>query len=427
MKTLAEDPTQDLPMVKLSKGRLFFCMTILYLLFASDVFARLGINSLFPIIQEDLNLSDVQIGSLGSLVLLGMMVFVLPIAYLADTVSKRGTIVGMGATWSLGTILCGMFPTFGVIALGRFMVGAGNSSYAPASVSTLTNWFPRKKWGTVISIYNTSISLGIAGGMYLTGLLATHYSWQTVFIMVGIPSLILSFLAFFLPKEIKAKSTEQKKSSVKEIAQTFMKTKSLLFAALGSGFFNVGGNALITFGSIFFVREMDMTIAQAASIMGLAMAVGIVGGPVGGIILDFFTRKNIRSRGFVPAAYMILAGILTIASIMLKSIPLYIMGMFVMAMLPSCYHVVTQEIVPPKYRASSYGALVILLQLGGTLGSLLAGILSSVLGIQIALVITTSLFFVSALSFICVAMCYKKDFSRLQTFLQEEQSMINHE
>lgn len=422
MTTLTKDSPADLPMVQLSKGKLFFCMTILYLLFASDLFARIGINSLFPLMQKDLNLSDVQIGSLGSLVLMGMMVFVLPIAYFSDTVSKRGAIVGMGVTWSLGTIICGMFPTFGAIAFGRFMVGAGNSSYAPASVSTLTNWFPRKKWGTVISFYNTSISLGLAGGMYITGVLATHYSWQVVFLMVGIPSLVLSLFALFLPKEVKQQCTIQKKSSVKEIAQTFARTKSLLFAALGSGFFNFGGNALITFGAIFFVREMEMTIAQAATTMGLGMSVGIIGGPLGGIILDFFSRKSLKARGIVPAVYMILSATVTITAFILKSIPLFILGNFCMAMLPSCYHVITQEIVHPKYRASSYGALVVLLQLGGTLGSFVAGIFSTLYGVQIALIGSTFAFFISAICFLCVSACYKKEFDNLQEILAEEEA-----
>ena len=78
--TTQQNIAEDTPLVQLSKGRLAFCMTILYLLFASDLFARVGVTSLFPIIQKSLNLTDVQVGSLGSLTLLGMMIFVLPLA-----------------------------------------------------------------------------------------------------------------------------------------------------------------------------------------------------------------------------------------------------------------------------------------------------------------------------------------------------------
>ena len=47
-----------------------------------DFISRVGINAIFPVIQADLQLTDTQVGMMGSVVLLGMAVFVLPISFL---------------------------------------------------------------------------------------------------------------------------------------------------------------------------------------------------------------------------------------------------------------------------------------------------------------------------------------------------------
>ncbi len=414
MTDLTKNPQQDLPAVVLPKAKVIFYMIILYLLFASDYWARVGINSILPLIQADLKLTDTQVGTLGSVVLVGMMVFVMPIAYLADKWSRRGMICIMGGTWSIGTILCGVFPSLGALMVGRFMVGVGNSSYAPASVSTFTNWFPRSRWGTIISIYNTAIIVGISGGMLATGFLAKHFDWQMIFYIIGFSSLALSLGAIFLPKEAKKEDVATNKVTVGETLKTLFSTKSLLCASIASGCFNFSINAALTFGAIYFVREMDMEIAEAASFMGLATLGGVISGPIGGALLDKFYKKTIRARGLVPAVYLTIAGICYMYGFMFENIPTIIAGFFIATMAPAAYHVVTQEIVPAKYRASSYGALVIFLQLGGSLGSIMAGVLSQNYDVKISLTICSLGLVASAVFFLGVALFYPSDFKRLK-------------
>lgn len=408
------DAVVDKPMIELPRKKIIFYMAILYLLFVSDYWARLGINALLPLIQNDLKLNDAQIGMIGSAVLVGMMAFVLPLSYLADKWSKRGTICIMGVTWSVGTILCGLIPSFLPLMAGRFLVGAGNSSYAPASVSTFTSWFPKKRWGQVIGIYNTSITLGFAGGIFLTGMLATYFHWKVVFLIIGIPSIILSFMALLLPKTEKIVETAENKVSVKEALKVIFTTRSLMFASLGTTSFNFAGTAWITFGTIFFVREMGMGIGEAASILALTGIVGVISGPLGGFLVDKWYSRDIRARGFFPMLCLIATGIIMIVGIKMRSIPIIILGNFTLAMVPACYHVISQEIVPSRYRASSYGALVIFLQFGGVLGGVTTGVLSDIYGVQLALMIMCVGYFISALCFLGAALFYCGDFECLQ-------------
>ena len=48
------DLSDTRPLVPLPRNKLILSMTILYLLFASDLWARVGINALLPVLQKDL-------------------------------------------------------------------------------------------------------------------------------------------------------------------------------------------------------------------------------------------------------------------------------------------------------------------------------------------------------------------------------------
>lgn len=144
----------DVPAVPVSKKVFAFGFVVLFMLFMLDFAARLGVTTVFPMMQKDLGLSDSQLGFAGSLVLLGMSMFVLPFSFLADRGQKNRAVAYMGALWGVGSLLCGFASSFIWILVGRFTVGMGNASYAPVSVSMLTSWIKRSRWGTTIGFYN---------------------------------------------------------------------------------------------------------------------------------------------------------------------------------------------------------------------------------------------------------------------------------
>lgn len=403
----------EAPLVTLSKRKIYWYMTILYLLFASDLWARVGINALLPLIQADLGLTDTQVGILGSSVLVGMIVFVLPASYMADKWSKRGTVWLMGLTWSIGTILCGFAPGVGLLVVGRFLVGGGNSSYAPASVSMFTDWFPRKQWGKVIGLYNTSFQIGISGGLMATGILAARYGWKTTFMIIGGASLMLSMLALCIPEPRKSEA-QAPRVSVKEALRVVLRCRTLMLVALGTTFFNMKAMAVMIFTPIFFMREMGMDVSASASLLGLMGLSGFIGMPLGGYLLDKWYRRDMRSRGWFPALCLLVAGTCMTLGYALHSLPILGIGFFVSTMIPTCYHVITQEVVPARYKASSYGSLVLFLQFGGAVGATLAGTLSQSFGVQTALVVMQGAFGVSAVLFFAASFFYRRDYATAQ-------------
>ena len=136
---VANDDVAD---VIVSKPKYIYGVIVLYCLFMLDFAARLGVLAVFPSMQKELGFTDAELGLIGSAVLLSMGLFVLPLSYLADKTSKKRAITVMSLLWGVGCTLCGFVTNLFLILGGRFLVGIGNSSYAPIPVDFMDKEVP---------------------------------------------------------------------------------------------------------------------------------------------------------------------------------------------------------------------------------------------------------------------------------------------
>src|SRR6202158_2122119 len=128
-----------------------------------------------PLIQTEFNLSDAQIGLLGSAFLLVYGVAAPPFCYWADRGVRR-TVVGVGvAIWSVATLFTGFARNFVQLFLSRAVLGIGEASYYPAGTSLLSDYFPKEQRGRVMSIWGAGSALGIAIGFAGGGDIAEKY------------------------------------------------------------------------------------------------------------------------------------------------------------------------------------------------------------------------------------------------------------
>jgi len=171
---------------------------------------RSVIQLLIGPIKRDLQLSDTQVSFLiGPAFVIVYAVLGLPISRLADRHSRR-LIIGIGiAFWSLMTACCGVARTYGQLFWARAGVGAGESSFAPATYSILTDSFPPRQLPRALAInaigfaYGTALAT-IVGGAVIQAIegmppvvlpvLGEIRPWQLVFIAVSLPGLVLALL-----------------------------------------------------------------------------------------------------------------------------------------------------------------------------------------------------------------------------------------
>jgi MFS family permease len=150
---------------------------------------------LFEPIKRDLDLSDAQLGWLGSAYVIVYALSAIPLGILSDLKSRRAVIAWGVAVWSAFTAAGGLARSFWQLFFCRSVVGIGESSYTPAAQSLIADYFPSRGRGLALGIFWSGLALGGVVGIWVGGELEHLYGWRAAFLAVGIPGFILAMLA----------------------------------------------------------------------------------------------------------------------------------------------------------------------------------------------------------------------------------------
>jgi len=105
-----------------SKSRAWFAFAMTFALMLFDYIDRQVIVSLFPHLKAAWNLSDKQLGGLVSIISVVVALGGIPVALLADRVSRVKSVVVMGVVWSLATISCMFTRNYSQLFMARAAV-----------------------------------------------------------------------------------------------------------------------------------------------------------------------------------------------------------------------------------------------------------------------------------------------------------------
>lgn len=399
--------------MKIIKDKRKIYFSILYLMFVGDFISRVGINSIFPILQKQLNITDSQLGILSGVVLLGMASFVLIISYLGEKTSKRNVIAISALIWGVGSLFSGFASGFILLVLSRFFVGIGNSAYAPLATSTLTGLYDKSKWGKVIGLFNTAMTVGGAIGGILFVKIASTFGWRAGFYFIGVVSILLSGLSLIIPDNRVKDNKNNNKNNVVSIKNSFksiISNKALIIMCIGAGTAIMALTAINSWMSIYLVREMNLSITTVANLISIMALLSVVGFPIGGILLDILCKKSKKSRVLFPAVCITLTGIFYFIGFYFKSIPVILFAATLYTFGGTAFHTATQELVPTQLRSISYGTYVVFIQFLGALGPIFTGAISQTFGIGIAILIVQAFFILSAIILVISSIFYIKCF-----------------
>src|SRR3954451_2582935 len=109
---------------------------------------------------------------------------------------KRFYMICVGV-FTVGSLLCGMAPTLGLLVFFRVLQGLGGGALQPISQAILVESFPREKQGMAMAFYGMGVVVAPVVGPTLGGWITDNYSWRWIFLInipVGILSIVLTTL-----------------------------------------------------------------------------------------------------------------------------------------------------------------------------------------------------------------------------------------
>lgn len=412
-----------------SKSYSYYVFGLLFLLYMFDYIDRMVIVSLFPYLKTDWGLSDTQCGLLVSTVYWSIVILSFPISVFIDRWSRKKSIGIMAVLWSLATLSCAFTRSFTQLFITRTAVGAGEAGYAPGGTALVSALFPEKKRSMMVGLWTAALPLGSAIGIVAGGYIAVHYGWRHAFGIVALPGMLIAILFFFV-KDYKTvdleKTVEQhtgidtrEKMGTMEIIRQFTHTPSLIltYVAFAGNMFLTA--AYLSWLPTYFYRVENLSMEKAGMKGSLVMMLAIIGFPLGGFLVDKWRIKTVKARLLFPAISSCVTAILFFVAFYLLegTVQYYVIlagGVTAAAFSPAAI-AVTQDVVHPGLRATSYSFCVIAQNLlGSSLGPLFVGMLSDRYDIHTALTVVPVFSFIAAGLYLTASFFYENDFRKVE-------------
>ncbi len=145
------------------------------------------VNVALPDIQNTFGVGEDGLQWVVAAYSLGMAVFIMSAATLADRYGRRRWYLMGIALFTLGSIACGLAPSIAMLTAARGIQGFGAATVSVTSLALVSAAFPNpKEKARAIGIWTAVASVGTATGPTLGGLLVDTWGWRSIF-YVNVP------------------------------------------------------------------------------------------------------------------------------------------------------------------------------------------------------------------------------------------------
>jgi len=177
-------------------------MPFLFLLYIVAYLDRINVSFAVLQMRGELGLSDRVYGRAAGMFFAGYFFFQLPSNLVLEKFGVRRWISGLMITW--GVISCLMVFIRGPVSFYgmRFLLGAAEAGFFPGMILYMKRWFPANARARAVAWFMTANPIaGIVGSPVsgaLLGLSGKGLSgWQWMFLMEGVPAILLGVMVFW--------------------------------------------------------------------------------------------------------------------------------------------------------------------------------------------------------------------------------------
>ena len=267
-----------------------------------------------PAIKRELGSSDTVLGLVSGLAfILFYSLFGVPIAWLADRTNRRNIVAAGLAFWSLMTACTGFIGSIWQLAVVRLLMGAGEACGMAPSNSILADRFAPERRPLALALFGTAAPLSYILFFPLAGWIAQHYGWRAMFVVLGLPGVVLALVLMLTVAEPKRLTPPPpriglSRSLFGDLAALF---SNRCFAWIFAGVTLMGANvwAAGAWTPTFFTRVHHLSVSEVANIIGPTRGViGLAGILLGGVLIDRLPKERVFWRVGIPAVACLLAG-----------------------------------------------------------------------------------------------------------------------
>ncbi len=257
---------------------------------------------LFPAFMDELGLTYQDLGNLVGILAVFWGLSAFAMGFLSDRVGRRKVLIPAVIVFSLMSAFSGLAGGLVSLLLIRAVMGLAEGPVASTGVAVAVEASHPNRRGMNNGIFQCMISFfGNALGPIIATQLLLVTSWRTVFMLVGVPGLIMAAVMFFLVREPEHSGPGGARVARPGIADLFSHRNVplamlTLMCAMG-GIFVMGAMMPNYLTDYLHLSIQDMGFVTSA--IGFGGAIGQFGMPT---VSDFIGRKLATLLSYILAA-----------------------------------------------------------------------------------------------------------------------------
>ena len=383
--------------------RAWLLVAVLWVVGCLNYLDRQVIFSLFPLLQEDLQITPGQFGLLSTVFLVTYGLLSPVAGYLADRFGRARMAIGSLLVWSAVTWTTGHAQTFGQLLGARALMGISEAFYIPAALALIAQQHGERTRSLATGIHQSGLYAGIISGGAVGGWLGEHYGWRYPFVLLGGIGVVYSAVVFAALRGSREPSRQAENHLLSSLTEVFRLQGygRLLFVF---SIFGLANWLVYTWLPLYLYERFGLSLTSAGfSATFYLQTASFAGILLGGIAADrLASRRGGRARVLVQATglaaaapFLFLAAWTSSFGVLITALVAFGLGR---GMYDSNAMPVLCLIAPERVRATGYGVFNLFACIVGGLTAGLAGWLKSAIGLDRAFQMAAGLLAVSAIA-----------------------------
>lgn len=383
-----------------------YVLVLLMIILTFNYVDRVALSMVLQPIKRDLHITDTELGFLSGLAFAFFYATMgIPIARWADRGNRVAIIAGTTGLWSLMVALSGRAASFAQLVLIRVGVGIGEAGCMPPANSLIPDYFPRAERPRAMGTYLLGGSLSLILGYFLAGWLNQLFGWRVMFMLIGLPGVVLGILSWATldePRLSKAKGaggegavsmdravTEVRLTgsgpSMAEVVRTLWASRTFRHLLMEFSVAYFFGYGLLQWIPAFFIRSYGFATGALGTWLALTYGLtGLIGTYWGGVWASRYAGGNERLQFRVITGALVGLALIWSALFLTSNVHVdfALLGIGVLggATMNGPVFAAIQALVPADMRATAIAVIYLFANLIGMgLGPLSAGALSDAL------------------------------------------------
>jgi YNFM family putative membrane transporter len=217
---------------------------------------------------------------------------------LADRVGRKRVIVWSAFLLAITSLATATSPNLSTLVFWRFCQGVCTPGVFSVTVAYINDEWSGRGAGSALSTYVSGTVAGGFSSRFISGLVASHWDWRWVFVVLGMLNLAVAVgVAVLLKPERETKHLVEAEGSLASAVAAHLRNRQLV-ATFGVGFCVLFSLVAVFTYVTFYLADPPFNLAPAAlGSIFFVYLIGVAANPTAGRAIDRFGHRAVLACG----------------------------------------------------------------------------------------------------------------------------------